>query len=243
MTPTADSLKRAYDFLFSTAMRHSAEVATMRGEDIGPFYEGLFAESERSMGILAFTFIESQIKEMFAQHLHTSSKSDAQKIIGRDGILDTVGKQINMLSALGWIRQETAGDLRLLARIRNRFAHAHTALTFDDEKIQGFLSSLTKHEERFVELGFDKDYPGAVLQTRHKFLVRTIGTLYSLYYELTLMPSSIRAGMGPTGAFGGDFGKYPQPLQDALGWCMQTIGLIYRDAAHFKPAADSAEKK
>jgi hypothetical protein len=238
-----EMLKRAFDFLYSAAMRHSEEVATMRGDDIAPFYEGLFAESERSIGILAFTFIEAQINERFAQHLSPAVKGGTEKIVGPNGILDTVGKQINMLDALRWIRPETAQDLRLLAKIRNRFAHGHTALTFEDDTIQGYFSTLTKHEERCAEVGFTKDYPGVVLQTRHKYLIRAIGALSALYLDLTLMPSSIRAGMGPTGAFGGDFDKYPLALRNALGFCMETVNLIYRDAANIKPSANSGREK
>jgi hypothetical protein len=238
-----DDLKRAHRFLFSSAMRYAEEAATMQGGEVAPYYEGLFAESERSIGILAFTFIESQIRDMFVQQLRPAVDKDTKKIIGHTGILDTVGKQINMLGALGWIRPETAADLRLLAKIRNRFAHTHRALKFDDHKIQGLFSSLTKHEERYAELGFDGDFPGVILQTRHKFLLRAIGTLYSLYYELTLMPSSIRAGYGPTGALGGDFDSYPQALKDALGWCMHTMILIYRHAANATPDTNAGAEK
>jgi hypothetical protein len=238
-----DDLKRANDFFFSAAMRHSQKVATMRGEDIGPFYVGLFAESERSIGILAFTFLESQISEMFAQQLSPEAIGGTEKIIGQRGILDTVGKQINMLDALRWITPETAQDLRLLAKIRNRFAHAHTALTFDDDKIRGYFSTLTRHEEKYAAFGYAEDFPGVILQARHKYLVRVIGTLFQLYLELTLMPSSIRAGMGPTGAFGGDFAKYPLPLRDALSACMHTMKLIHQDAANINPNADYGQER
>jgi len=229
---TEKDRKLAYDFLFSAAMRHSEEIATtMRWEDIVPFYQGLFKESDRSMGILGFSYIESQLQEMFGRQLDPKVKDGIKSIIGYAGILDSVGKQIKMLRALRWIRPETEHDLRLLSRIRNRFAHAHSALTFDDEEIRGFFNSLSKYEENAERLDFPKDVK---LQTRHKYLIRVIGTLFALYHDLTLMPSSIRAGMGPTGAFGGDFDKFPPALKNALTACMEIMGLIYDEAAREK---------
>jgi len=223
-------------------MRHSEEVANIQWENITPFYQGLLKESERAIGILAFTYIESQIYEMFGQHLDSDVQGGIGSILGPQGILDAVGKQIKMLRALRWITPDTEHNLRLLARIRNRFAHAHSALTFADEKIRGYYNSLTKYEQRWAELGFSKDFPDANLQTRHTYLIRAVLTLFALYHDLVLMPSSIRAGMGPTGAFRGEFEKFPPRLQHALGTCVEVVNLIYRDAASVQPHRDSGQE-
>jgi hypothetical protein len=115
--------------------------------------------------------------------------------------------------------------LRLLSHIRNRFAHSHLALTFDDAKIRGYFSSLQKHETLI-----DDQYPSVFLSTKQMFLVRVVMTLFYLYGDLVLMPSSLSAGMNPLFAFSAEFDRYPAQLQEALLRCISTARLIYESA-------------
>src|SRR5258708_39521556 len=105
-----------------------------------------------------------------------------------------------MLHALSWVRPEAFHQLRLLARIRNRFAHTHAALTFDDQTVRGYFASLAKHEERV-----SADFPNVVLSIRDTFLVRTAMTLFDLYADLSLMPASQRSGYGSYGGLSAGF--------------------------------------
>jgi DNA-binding MltR family transcriptional regulator len=221
----ASLLKKAHEVLLSVAIADSNRIE-IDCEDIVPFYQGLLGESERSLGILAFTFIESQIHDLFSQRLNSKVNGGIESILGPNGILDTVGSQIKMLYALSWLTDKTQQDLRLLAKIRNRFAHAHSALTFEDRQIQSYMSSLTKHEERFRS-----DYPGVALKAQHTYLVRTVVTLFSFFAEITLMPSSLHAGMCPTGAFTAGFDRYPEQLQSALTCCVAAAFAIHQHAS------------
>lgn len=196
--------------------------------DIVPFYEGLLLESERSMGILAFAFIESQIDDLFRQNLNPNVQGGIESILGPNGILDTIGSRITMLHALSWIADQTQHNLKLLARIRNRFAHSHKVLTFDDKIIDGLLSSISKHDE-----GLAQHYPdeySVPLLKKHVFLVRSLMTLFSFYVEATLMPAALRSGMGPFEAIRAGFDRWPVHLQDATASCIGAVRRVYGDA-------------
>jgi len=132
-----------------------------------------------------------------------------------------IGFCSKLLRALQRLRQETYGDLRLLASIRNRFAHSHTALTFDDAKIQGYLSTLRKHEEKFSDWCDLKQ-----LTTKQIFLVRAIVTLFELYGDLVLMPASLKSGLGPRGAFAAGYDQFPAQLRESQKSCMYAVDLI-----------------
>jgi hypothetical protein len=134
--PTEQDFKRATEILLTSAMNGASQIQ-LDATDVGNYYQGLLRESDRAAGILAFAFIESQITEIFSQHIDPNISGGIATILGQSGILNTVSARFKMLRALYWLRQETYDDLRLLASIRNRFAHSHTALTFDDEKIRG----------------------------------------------------------------------------------------------------------
>jgi DNA-binding MltR family transcriptional regulator len=224
VVPTDRDREMALEALLSAAMTDASTVM-LNASDFDDYYIGLLTESDRASGILAFTFIETQVSELFAQQLDPTVSGGIPSIIGRNGILDSVGARLTMLRALRWLTEETYRDLRLLANIRNRFAHSHVALTFNDQTIRGYLSSLQTHEIKFAT-----EHPSVTLSIKHVFLVRTVMTLFGLFAELVLMPSSLRAGLGPTGAFRAGVSRFPRPLQDALARCTMTVRLIYENA-------------
>jgi DNA-binding MltR family transcriptional regulator len=230
IVPSDRDRELAFEALISAAMADASKII-LDPNDVPEYYQGLLIESDRAAGILAFAFIESQLSELFAQHLDPDISGGIPSIIGQNGILDSVGSRLKMLRALSWLRQETYSDLRLLANIRNRFAHSHIALSYTDSKIRGYFSSLQKHENMFAT-----EHPSVTLSTKQIFLVRAVMTLFGLYAELVLMPSSLRAGLGSTGAFAAGFGRYPPQLQDALGRCTMTVRLIYESAEVQAPA-------
>lgn len=224
IVPSEHEWELAHRLVIGMAMEDANKIKIEYG-DVLTFFPGLFAESDRAIGILAFAYIEAQLFDLFSQRLDPKVPGGIASIIGPRGILSGVVAQIRMLSALRWLRPATQHDLRMLARIRNRFAHAHSALTFGDAKIRGYLSSLTHHEEAFA-----KDFSNVVLLTRHQYLVRVVMTLFMMYSDLTLMPSSEKAGMGPMGAFSAGFDDYPTQLQNALGILIRVVRFIYEDA-------------
>ncbi len=221
IVPSDRDRELAFEALISTAIADANKII-LNAKDVEEYYRGLLIESDRAAGILAFAFIESQLSELFAQRLDHSISGGISSIIGHNGILDSVGSRLKMLRALSWIKQETYSDLRLLANIRNRFAHSHVTLSYSDAQISGYFSSLRKRETIFA-----KEHPSVTLSTRQVFLVRAVLTLCALYAELVLMPSSLRAGLGPTGAFAAGFDRFPPQLQDALSRCTMTVRLIY----------------
>jgi hypothetical protein len=99
----------AFEFLISTAMKDASKVV-LNVCDLHDYYLGLMDESDRASGILAFTFTESQIGELFAQQLDPNVSGGIASIIGRDGILDTVRSRLKMLRALRWLTDETYKD-------------------------------------------------------------------------------------------------------------------------------------
>ena len=58
---------------------------------------------------------------------------------------------------------QTASDLDLMRKIRNRFAHTHKAIDFIDHKIRGYMSSMASSEKNLLEVlaqDFGLDYSG-----------------------------------------------------------------------------------
>jgi DNA-binding MltR family transcriptional regulator len=223
--PQDRHLETARRLLTDAAMGQAAKIR-IPYEDLTAYFSGLKSESDRAAGILAFAFVESQISEIFGQHLDEGIQGGIGSIIGPQGILDSVGAQIRVLRALGWLRERTYRNLRLLARIRNRFAHAHVALTFEDKVIKGYFHSLDKYEEQHW-----KEFSDVNLSLKGTFLVRTIMTLFELYADLCLIPASKSVGFGSHGALAAGFDQFPEQLRNALASCMAAIEAVYEGAA------------
>jgi DNA-binding MltR family transcriptional regulator len=231
--PSKAALEAAHEFLVSAAMKAADKIALDKAKDVLPFFEGLLAESDRASGILSFAFIEAQIGEIFSQHLDKDTPGGVQSIIGQNGILDSVGSRLKMLRALNWLGDKTFDDLRLLARIRNRFAHSPIALSYHDNTIRGYFSSLQRHEDKFTE-----KYSDVPLSMKHTYLVRAAMTLSNMYADLVLRPSSLTVGFGATGAFSANFDQYPIQLRHALAWCVDTVFAIYAHAKNQHQTGD-----
>lgn len=99
VVPTDRDRELAFEALISAAMTDASKVM-VNAADLEDYYPGLLTESDSASGILAFTFIESQVSELFAQQLDPDISGGIPSIIGRNGILDSVGSRLRMLRGL-----------------------------------------------------------------------------------------------------------------------------------------------
>src|SRR5438309_363678 len=94
--PSDRDRELALEALISIAMAEAGKIE-VDARDVAEYYQGLLVESDRAAGILAFAFIESQISELFAQHLDPDISGGVASVIGQNGILDSVGARLRML--------------------------------------------------------------------------------------------------------------------------------------------------
>jgi hypothetical protein len=104
--------------------------------------------SDREIAIVGPAFIDKLLTETLINFLVDDEK-EVQKLIHPEGPLGTFGARVTTCYCLGLIGDTIKSDLRIVAKIRNRFAHDLLA-DFSDEQIKSWCNSLRWHREAYV---------------------------------------------------------------------------------------------
>lgn len=105
--------------------------------------------SDRAVAIVGPAFLDTLLTEVLTNFLIADEK-EVSKLLQPDGPLGTYGSRVTACYCLGLIGEIVKADLRLVGKIRNRFAHDLRA-TFADPKIQSWCRALRWHKEFFMQ--------------------------------------------------------------------------------------------
>jgi DNA-binding MltR family transcriptional regulator len=92
-------------------------------EAMADFFESLHDESDRAIPVLAFAYVDVEMSRLLKSSLNRSVEGGLTRLFGPLGPLGSASARINLAHALHWLSDETAHDLHVLRKIRNRFAH------------------------------------------------------------------------------------------------------------------------
>ena len=102
-------------------------------------------KNERAAAILGGAFLDTLLQHSLVNFLVDDLK-EVERLLAYDKPLGTYGGRISFAYCLGLIGKIVRDDLRLVGKIRNRFAHDLRA-SFDADPIRGWVLSLKWHEE------------------------------------------------------------------------------------------------
>jgi DNA-binding MltR family transcriptional regulator len=105
--------------------------------------------NDRAIAIVGPAFLDTLLTEMLINFLVDDGK-EVRRLIEPEGPLGTFGAKVSACYGLGLIGETIKSDLRIVAKIRNRFAHDFRA-NFADEEIKSWCSSLRWHRESLCE--------------------------------------------------------------------------------------------
>jgi len=105
--------------------------------------------SARAVAIVGAAFLDTLLSEALTNFL-VNDKKEVSKLLRPDGPLGTFGSRITACYCLGLIGDIVKNDLRLVGKIRNRFAHDIRA-DFADDQIKNWCKSLSWHKEFCAE--------------------------------------------------------------------------------------------
>lgn len=101
--------------------------------------------SDRAVAIVGPAFIDTLLGGILTEFMVDDDK-EVRKLLQPDGPLGTYGGRVTACYCFGLIGPIVVADLRLVGKIRNRFAHEIRA-SFDDPKISGWCKQLRWHRE------------------------------------------------------------------------------------------------
>jgi len=99
--------------------------------------------SDRAIAVVGPAFLDMLLSDILREFLVDDPK-EVEKLLQPEGPLGTLGSRVTACYCLGLIGPVIAADLRLVGKIRNRFAH-ELQTTFSDQRISQWCKSLQWH--------------------------------------------------------------------------------------------------
>ena len=174
----------------NAAQRHveeSERLAAMLRE-----FSSLFKYDEsndRSIAIVGPAFIDTLLTSTLRNLMVPDSK-EVERVLQPDGPAGTFSAKVSMCYALGLIGQTITADLRLVGKIRNRFAH-ELAASFEETKVKDWCFALRWHRESLMADAPQNATARDIYQVGINQLVCYLNILPSIAY-------SVRAGIAGT---------------------------------------------
>jgi DNA-binding MltR family transcriptional regulator len=104
--------------------------------------------SDRAVAIVGPAFLDTLLSEALVEFM-VENRTEVTKLLGPNGPLGTYGSRVTACYCLGLIGKIVTVDLRIVGKIRNRFAHDIRA-NFTDPKISQSCRALRWHREFFA---------------------------------------------------------------------------------------------
>lgn len=94
------------------------------------------------VAIILQSIIERSLQERLKSALPFSTPEIRRRLFGDNGSLDSYSLKIDILSSIEIIHCDVVSDLRLIAKIRNQFAHRVESISFDKNEIYDYCFKL-----------------------------------------------------------------------------------------------------
>lgn len=106
-------------------------------------YNAINGEPPLPCVLIATNYLDQCLASLLKKHLIDGGTTEELLDPTKNGALGSFQTRAEMAYCLGFIHKAVFSNLCLIAQIRNRFAHNHLALNFDDTEIVRLCSELT----------------------------------------------------------------------------------------------------
>jgi hypothetical protein len=106
-------------------------------------------ENDRALAIVGGAFLDTLLENILIEFLVDDQKEVAE-LFRYDGPMGTYSGRIRAAYCLGLLRGPVRDDLRLVGKIRNRFAHDLSA-SFVDRQISSWCIALRWHRQVYIQ--------------------------------------------------------------------------------------------
>jgi hypothetical protein len=109
-------------------------------------FVGLFQDekNERAAAVVGGAFLDTILEHIIVNFLVDDEK-EVERLLSPEQALGTYGSRVRFVYCVGLIGKIVRDDLRLVGKIRNRFAH-DLEVSFEDEPIRSWCRSLKWHQ-------------------------------------------------------------------------------------------------
>lgn len=96
---------------------------------------------DRVIAIVGAAYLDSLLEELF-RAIFVGDKEEADRLLEPDRALGSNGARYQLAYCLGLIEKHERDDLKMIARIRNAFAHKYHVRSFDHDEAKKLVAKL-----------------------------------------------------------------------------------------------------
>jgi len=139
----------------------------------------LEAQTDRAVAIVGAAFLDAKLEKTLRLHFISGLSNNAHKDLfeGPTAPLGTFSGKIRLAHALGLIGVKSFADLKLIATIRNRFAHRLEVTSFSEPAIADLCSKLQL--ANIVFMGEEVPH-----NPRTRFIKAVVNIMHFIYSEI-----------------------------------------------------------
>ncbi|SPR97363.1 MltR family transcriptional regulator [Cupriavidus taiwanensis] len=101
----------------------------------------LSEESDRGCALVGAAYLDEEITKLLRSRM-VENKSNSDALLNQGRPIGTFSAKIRVAYAMGLIPEDVFRDISAIREIRNKFAHLHGPLSFDDQSIRDQCRSL-----------------------------------------------------------------------------------------------------
>jgi len=105
-------------------------------------------DNDRALVIVGGAFLDTILENMLIEFLVDDEKEVAD-LLRHDGPIGSYSGRVRAAYCLGLLRKAVRDDLRLVGKIRNRFAH-DLSVSFAEQQISSWCNALRWHREAYM---------------------------------------------------------------------------------------------
>ncbi|MDN7419533.1 MltR family transcriptional regulator [Burkholderia dolosa] len=109
--------------------------------DYMEFRRRLFAESDRGCALVAAAYLDDEITKLLRARM-VDNKHNTDALLAQGRPIGAFSAKIRVAYAMGLIPDDVLHDINIIRDIRNKFAHLHGPLSFDDPAIKDQCGAL-----------------------------------------------------------------------------------------------------
>lgn len=128
---------------------------------------------DRVIAVVGAAYLDAMLDRLFREVLIDAEK-EVDRLLRPEGAIGANGTRYQLAFCLGLITHDQRDDLKLIAQIRNRFAHDFKIDSFDEEPMRGYCSSL-KQPSLLVDLAKNQ-FKGEVGESAAQYVRETSNT-------------------------------------------------------------------
>lgn len=96
---------------------------------------------DRVLAVVGAAYLDSLLEELL-RAVFIGDRDDSDSLLAPDRALGSNGSRYQLAYCLGLIDKKERDDLKMIARIRNAFAHKYDIRSFDHDEAKKFLAKL-----------------------------------------------------------------------------------------------------